>query len=567
MPGIVGHTRIDGPGTQEASPVREMQRLIAHRAEDTLGEPTGRAGVAGASALHHPAPRPVEVNEYHDEEFDCWLDGEVFGLEETAPHEGPAGPSPDPGERLVALYASRGDLEFLRRADGRFAFALYDRRDETLHFATDRWGLKSLYLVQIDGELVWSSEVKGFLGHPDFEPRLDPKSRTHFFRAGQFFGTECWFESVDLVGPASVWTWDLREQSLERRQYWDWQTLEPFSTGLSRERVKERMGELFDRSVRRRCADDRVFSIGLSGGLDSRAIVAALPEARRAQSFCLTFGHPESREVRTARRVADRARLRHFVCDMDETNWFEERIRGVWLTDGEVPLQHLHSLVCLARNPEPFDVNLNGFLGGAIQGASYIGGRRRLEEAIETRGRRQVANGPKTYDVFGHARCPFMDRDLLEFTLRLPREMLADGSLYDEMLLEWYPEYFADIPDANTGRALGWSAPRKELHRALADPAREIANAVPGISDPPKDDFKYYSKWFGGPTYRETIEEILFEEPRLYLEYAPELELRPIWERICSGESSEGWELVDRALTFEIWLEQVFEDRLRPDRP
>jgi len=563
MPGIVGCTNTSATFDGLESDVAEMRDLVAHRDEDATSEPRGGTSVRGASAIHHPPPHPLEAAEYHGEALDVWIDGEFLNLDAV---EGARADTrgENPAGELGALYRRDDGLDVLEKLDGRFAVVVHDRQRGELHFATDRWGQKYLYVAEIDGEIAWSSEVKGFLGHSRFEPSVDPTSCEQFFEEGQFFGARSWFESVELVDPASVWTWDLREREFRKRRYWDWRELER-DESISRSAARAELGERFEEAVRTRCREDWRYGIGLSGGLDSRAIVAALSPGCRARSHCLTFGLPDSREVEIARRVARRADLPHFCWELDESNWFEERIRGVWLTDGEFAVHYLHSLPCVARDPDPFEVNLNGFLGGAIQGGSYLGKEgTQCEEQIEGRGRRVIANGPRTYDVYAHTRCPFLDRDLLEFTLRLPREFLADGQLYDEMLLERYPEYFADIPDANTGRALGWSRLRKEVHKILEGPARQISEWLPGLSDPPRDDFKDYAKWFGGPTYRETIESILFDEPQLYREYVPDLPVRSAWERVLADDNSDAWEQIDLVLTFEIWLEQVFTGEFRP---
>jgi len=61
---------------------------------------------------------------------------------------------------------------------------LYDKKERQVYLITDRYGYKPLYRGIIKGNLVWSSELKGFLGHIDFEPVIDTQAVEEFFNVG-----------------------------------------------------------------------------------------------------------------------------------------------------------------------------------------------------------------------------------------------------------------------------------------------------------------------------------------------------------------------------------------------
>ncbi|MGH7969628.1 MAG: asparagine synthetase B family protein [Limisphaerales bacterium] len=75
-------------------------------------------------------------------------------------------------ECLLHLYEDHG-VDCLNKANGMFAIAIWDSRNETLFLARDRMGKKPLYYRDTASQLLFGSELKALLQHPDCPRELD----------------------------------------------------------------------------------------------------------------------------------------------------------------------------------------------------------------------------------------------------------------------------------------------------------------------------------------------------------------------------------------------------------
>ena len=72
-----------------------------------------------------------------------------------------------PEEILVHGYEEWGH-DLTKKIRGSFAFAIYNKKDNELYIARDGWGVKPIYYYHNDKTLLFASEIKAFLDHPDF---------------------------------------------------------------------------------------------------------------------------------------------------------------------------------------------------------------------------------------------------------------------------------------------------------------------------------------------------------------------------------------------------------------
>ena len=185
-------------------------------------------------------------------------------------------------------FATRSDTEVIvhaweewgeacvERFRGQFAFALWDARDATLFLARDRLGIKPLhYSILAGGRIVFGSELKAILRHPDVNRRLDPKAIEDYFAFGYVPDPKTIYSGVRKLPPGHTLC-VRRGAGTEATpcEYWD---LGDRQTHAGTERDLER--ELFERlgeAVSVRMLAEVPLGAFLSGGVDSSAVAGMM---------------------------------------------------------------------------------------------------------------------------------------------------------------------------------------------------------------------------------------------------------------------------------------------------
>ena len=204
-----------------------------------------------------------------------------------------------------------------------FAFALWDRNQETLFLARDRLGVKPLFYALLPGGLlVFASELKALRVVPDMPAALDPYAVEEYFALGYVPEPRTIFRGVYKLAPGH--TLKLRRgcPPSEPRRYWDVRfTLDRQVT--EQEAAEELVSRLRE-SVRLRMISEVPIGAFLSGGVDSSAVVATMAGLSKdpINTCSIAFSDPAFDESQFARAVAERYGTRHFV-DRVESDDFD----------------------------------------------------------------------------------------------------------------------------------------------------------------------------------------------------------------------------------------------------
>ncbi|WP_235199619.1 XrtA/PEP-CTERM system amidotransferase [Photobacterium galatheae] len=212
-------------------------------------------------------------------------------------------------EVIVHAWEQWG-TDCLSRFRGMFAFALWDKNTHTLFLARDRLGKKPLfYTVTPKGQLLFASEMKVLLAHPDTDCTLRTEMAEEYFMFGYIPDPFTAYRNIFKLPAGHALTLQPGSQ-ISPFQYWD---LAAPASELTWHQTQESLIEQLREAVRIRMVSDVPLGAFLSGGVDSSAVVALMSELQSNPINTCAIGFNEARfdETRYARQIADRYRTTH----------------------------------------------------------------------------------------------------------------------------------------------------------------------------------------------------------------------------------------------------------------
>ncbi|HEU4728297.1 MAG TPA: asparagine synthase (glutamine-hydrolyzing), partial [Kofleriaceae bacterium] len=211
-------------------------------------------------------------------------------------------------EVIIHLYEER-QRAVVDAIDGMFAFALWDQARRRLLLARDRMGKKPLYYVVAGGRLLFASEIKSLLAHPDVARRLDPVALNEYLTFSNVPEPRTMFEGIRKVPAGHTLVCD-QHGNLTVERYWSPLDGPAWTAPASRGEAVERVRHLVKQAVKKRLMADVPVGAFLSGGVDSSTNVALMSQLVSTPLSTFTveftgFGPAENfHDVPYARQVA-----------------------------------------------------------------------------------------------------------------------------------------------------------------------------------------------------------------------------------------------------------------------
>lgn len=228
-------------------------------------------------------------------------------------------------EKQGAVFSSRSDTEVLLRAwqfwgeaclprlRGMFAFAVWDMRTSRIFLARDPVGIKPLYYgFTRSGNLVFASELKGLMVHPDVDRKIDPQALEDYLALGYVPDPKSIYKGLSKLSPGHWLSWCAGEPAPVAHPYWDLSfDVDP---DVEEDTARARLRTLLDDSVASQMVSDVPLGAFLSGGVDSSAVVASMSRvAQEPVNTCsIGFDHSGFDETVHARQVARHLQTTHF---------------------------------------------------------------------------------------------------------------------------------------------------------------------------------------------------------------------------------------------------------------
>ena len=253
----------------------------------------------GCFAVAYPASSPVSTDRLVElGQLVCLFAGDLVGEQRV--------PWPD-----IVQSVTHGSREpaALRNLQGAFAFAMFDTVARKLYLVTDHFGYQPVYVYDSGDRLIVSTSIATFCRMARSTPTVDEKWIWEYLFFNYAAGTRTFLDGVSRLPPGRLVEWDLREEKSSTRRYVECLSRKPLDT--SRAAELEQAQVLFRGIVPKWSGSEGGVAFGLSGGLDSRAMLAVLPEESYAQIRSFTYGIPGSTEQVEAKAIADAVGLRH----------------------------------------------------------------------------------------------------------------------------------------------------------------------------------------------------------------------------------------------------------------
>jgi len=336
MPGIVGiisHLS----ATENARIVKTMVATLRHESFYTSGTfAAPEFGVSAGWIAHENsfAARQVFQNEQKDISLifcgECFLEPAAKDQLKQQGHDFSAAG----GGWLVHLYEEYGD-QFFEKLNGLFSGLLIDQRQRKVFLFNDRYGMERIYWHETPDAFYFASEAKALLRVLPELREFDREGVAQFLGVGCALGGRTFFRNIQLLPGGSRWLFE--NGRVRREKYFTPETWEALPK-LSGPDYEAQFRTMFERILPRYFETDSKLGLSLTGGLDTRLIMACHPhDPRRETSYTFTGPTGQTLDDRVAAQVAAACGLEHRLLRLKPdffSNFAAHADKTVFITDG-----------------------------------------------------------------------------------------------------------------------------------------------------------------------------------------------------------------------------------------
>ncbi|MBU4220132.1 MAG: asparagine synthase (glutamine-hydrolyzing) [Euryarchaeota archaeon] len=215
-------------------------------------------------------------------------------------------------EVMLAAISHWGLEEAVKRFNGMFAFALWDKQEQRLHLARDRLGEKPLYYGWMGKTFLFGSELKALRVHPDFNKEINRDALALYLRHNYVPAPYSIYKGIYKLPPGTILTLNRADSTSTPAPIPYWSAREVAEYGVAKpftgsvEEAIDQLDSLLREAVKMRMEADVPLGAFLSGGVDS-SLVVALMQAQSdipVKTFSIGFNESEYNEAEYAKAVA-----------------------------------------------------------------------------------------------------------------------------------------------------------------------------------------------------------------------------------------------------------------------
>jgi len=349
---------------------------------------------------------------------------------------------------LIHLYEERG-TKFFEELNGVFSGLLIDRLEGQAYLFNDRYGMERIYYHESPDAFFFASEAKALLRVVPELRRFDDSGLDDFLQYGCTLEDRTLFRGVRLLPRASLWTFE--SWNAHKTRHFDpsrWQS----ATELHPNEVTGDFERTFTEVLPRYFAGDEPLGISLTGGLDTRMIMARRPRsAQPLLSYTFAGQAGETLDARLAGRVAAACGVPHRLLRIGD-DFFSQFAsladRTIYITDGYLGPRGTHEIYLNRQARDVAPIRLTGNFGSEVlRGITTFKPLRLAHGLIDVdlagRARHDIPaldRHPVSLAIFQEipwhlfgviraaqsqltVRTPYLDHDLVALAFRVPRAL------------------------------------------------------------------------------------------------------------------------------------------------
>jgi len=275
MCGIAGFSQFNTK-VGDLKTLQAMGQAIYHRGPDAGSEYLGdNVGLSHRRlAIIDLSDAGIQPMHSHDDKYVITFNGEIYNFQELREElvaKGYPFQSHTDTEVILALYQYEG-VDLLQKINGMFAFALWDKEQQSLFIARDRIGKKPLYYCQHRNEVAFASELKSLLTIKDIPKKVRLDAVYDFFAYQYIPDPKTIYENIYKLEPGHYLL--VNNDGMIKEQYWDISFAN--TSNDSELSLKQQVQTMTKACTKKRMISDVPLGAFLSGGVDSSGVVALM---------------------------------------------------------------------------------------------------------------------------------------------------------------------------------------------------------------------------------------------------------------------------------------------------
>jgi len=320
MCGIAGYAGFDG---LDPKVLKNMVSSLTHRGPDDKGMTSAHTSAIGMRRLAiidiKNGKQPITSRKGN---LSLVFNGEIYNYKDLYSQIRKIGyqfSTNSDTEVILAGYQIWG-IDILSKLRGLFSIAILNKENGSIFLARDRIGIKPLYYAKIESKLIFASEIKSILQHPEIIREVNKESISKYLELRYVPGPNTMFNSIYKLPPASFLIWE--EGKITIKKYWQIRKQNKFRG--TKEEAQEQFENIFNESVHLRMNSERPIGVFLSSGVDSSAVLASIRKnySKDLNTYSIGFDW-KGDEINAAEKFSKKLGCNHknIFCSADDTKY------------------------------------------------------------------------------------------------------------------------------------------------------------------------------------------------------------------------------------------------------